>query len=72
MRVTCSHRQNKAGVVSIETSQALHTACGCRILELQEPPISLLPNVLYEVGSQAPSLSKDFHHLAVTKTEVRH
>uniref|UniRef100_G3U9P8 F-box domain-containing protein n=1 Tax=Loxodonta africana TaxID=9785 RepID=G3U9P8_LOXAF len=31
---------------------------------------SLLPRVLYEICSQAPSPSKDFHHLAVTQTEV--
>ncbi|XP_037663326.1 F-box only protein 36-like isoform X1 [Choloepus didactylus] len=31
---------------------------------------SLLPNVLFEICSQAPSPSKDFHHLAITKTEV--
>ncbi|XP_045139913.1 F-box only protein 36-like [Echinops telfairi] len=31
---------------------------------------SLLPHVLYEICNQAPSPSKDFHHLTVTKTEV--
>ena len=33
-----------------------------------EPRTSLLPRVLYEIGSQAPSLSKDFRHLVITKT----
>ncbi|XP_047612341.1 F-box only protein 36-like isoform X1 [Phacochoerus africanus] len=31
---------------------------------------SLLPSVLYETEGRAPAPSKDFHHLAITKTEV--
>lgn len=63
----------KIGVMSIETNLALEAVSCCWILELQDKFMtSLLPSVLYEFGSQAPSLSKDFHYLVITTTEVRH
>lgn len=69
MKVTFSFWQKEPGVVSIETGLAWDTV----LVELQkEPMTSLLPSVLYETEGRAPAPSKDFHHLAITKTEVRH